>query len=368
MEMGTGRADPDFEEILGKAAVGGELSVEEGGRLLEAEGYELLRLVAVADELRRKTVGDVVTYVVNRNLNFSNVCLSDCKFCAFKRPPGAPGAYMLTREQIATRVREAVTSGATEVCVQGGLHPEFGLENYLEILRTIREVSPDIHIHAFSPAELDHISKIEHMGVGEVIKALREAGLDSVPGTAAEILVDRVRSIICPKKISSARWVEVIEVCHRLGVPTTATMLYGTIETPYERAEHLVLLREVQHRTGGFTEFVPLAFMPYNTPLWGDGERSPPSLADSLRVHAVARLMLAGNIDNIQASWVKLGPRGAQLMLRAGANDLGGTLMEENITRAAGGKNHSMTVQRLKQLISELGRVPKQRMTTYELL
>jgi 7,8-didemethyl-8-hydroxy-5-deazariboflavin synthase CofH subunit len=347
---------------------GEELSVEEGERLLRAEGDELLRLVQAADEVRRRRVGDIVTYVVNRNINFSNICTGSCKFCAFRRSQEDPDAYVLTHEQISEKVREALNFGATEVCIQGGLHPNFGLDEYIDILRAVRSVSPDIHIHAFSPAELDHIAKQDGLSIEDVIRTLRDAGLNSVPGTAAEILVDRVRNIICPKKIGTGRWVEIIKTCHRLGLPTTATMLYGTVETPRERAEHLALLREIQHETRGFTEFVPLAFMPYNTQLWRDGKRSPPSPSESLRVHAVARLMLAGSIDNIQASWVKLGPKGAQQMLRAGANDLSGTLMEENISRAAGGRGQAMLPEQLEGLILEIGRVPRQRSTTYELL
>ena len=364
----TAPAEPNFEEILQRALAGEELSAADGELLLHAEGEELHALVGTADEMRQRRVGDIVTYVKNRNLNFTNICVGACRFCAFRRSQGDPDSYVLTREEIAAKVGEAVSFGATEICAQGGLHPDFGLEDYLGIIRTIRKISPDIHIHAFSPAELDHATRREGMAVEEVIKTLRDAGLNSVPGTAAEILVDRVRSIICQKKISSARWVGVIEACHRLGVPTTATMLYGTVESTRERAEHLVLLRDIQRRTRGFTEFVPLAFMPYNTPLWGDGERSPPDIAESLRVHAAARLMFAGYIDNIQASWVKLGPRGAQLMLTAGANDLGGTLIEENITRAAGGDLHIMMPRQLESLVLELGRVPRQRTTTYGLI
>jgi 7,8-didemethyl-8-hydroxy-5-deazariboflavin synthase CofH subunit len=360
--------DPEFREILYRALADEELSISDGERLLQAGRRELYALARVADEVRRRRVGEVVTYIVNRNLNFTNVCVGTCKFCAFRRSRGAPDAYVLTLEQIGAKVREAVNFGATEVCVQGGLHPDFGLENYLDILRTIRSISSGIHIHAFSPAELDHIARQEGLSIEEVIRTLRDAGLNSVPGTAAEILVDRIRSIICPKKISTSRWVKIIKTCHRLDLPTTVTMLYGTVETPRERAEHLALIREIQRETRGFTEFVPLAFMPYNTPLGSGGERSPPSIVESLRVHAVARLMLAGYIDNIQTSWVKLGPRGAQLMLCAGANDLSGTLLEENITRAAGGERQAMTPAELERLIRELGRVPRQRTTTYELL
>jgi len=361
--------DPRFAEILERALAGEVLSVAHGERLFRAEGEELQALVLVADEVRRRRIGDVVTYVVNRNINHSNICMGSCKFCAFRRSPGDLDAYVLTLEQIKTKAMEALRFGATEICMQGGLHPGFGLKNYLDMLRAIREISPDIHIHAFSPAEVDFIAEHEGLGVENVIDTLMDAGLNSVPGTAAEILVDRVRNIICPKKISTSRWIEIIKTCHRLGLPTTATMLYGTVETPRERAEHLVLLREIQRETRGFTEFVPLAFMPNNTPLQREGTvSSSPDLAESLRVHATARLMLAGWIDNIQASWVKLGPRLAQLMLNAGANDLSGTLMEENISRAAGGRGQAMLPEQLEGLILEIGRVPRQRSTTYDIL
>ena len=361
------RLDLEFREILDRALSGDKLSTTQGERLFRAEGEELPALVRTADEVRRRRVGEVVTYVVNRNLNFTNVCVGTCKFCAFRRSQGDPDAYMLTLEQMAAKVQEALAFGATEVCMQGGLHPEFGLENYLDMLRTIRKISPDIHIHAFSPAELNHIAEREGLSIEEVIKMIHNAGLNSVPGTAAEILVDRVRGIICPKKISTSRWVRIIKTCHRLGLPTTATMLYGHVETPRERAQHLALIRDVQRETRGFTEFVPLAFVPGNTQLQREGiVSSRPNLAENLRVHTVARLMLAGYIDNIQTSWVKLGPRGAQLMLCAGANDLSGTLLEENITRAAGGGQQVMMPKQLQRLILQLKRTPKQRTTTYE--
>lgn len=361
------RLDLEFREILDRALSGDKLSTTQGERLFRAEGEELPALVRTADEVRRRRVGEVVTYVVNRNLNFTNVCVGTCKFCAFRRSQGDPDAYVLTLEQMAAKVQEALAFGATEVCMQGGLHPEFGLENYLDMLRTIRKISPDIHIHAFSPAELNHIAEREGLSIEEVIKMLHNAGLNSVPGTAAEILVDRVRGIICPKKISTSRWVRIIKTCHRLGLPTTATMLYGHVETPRERAQHLALIRDVQRETRGFTEFVPLAFVPGNTQLQREGVvSSRPNLAENLRVHTVARLMLAGYIDNIQTSWVKLGPRGAQLMLCAGANDLSGTLLEENITRAAGGEQQVMMPKQLQRLILQLKRTPKQRTTTYE--
>ncbi|MEM2192072.1 MAG: 5-amino-6-(D-ribitylamino)uracil--L-tyrosine 4-hydroxyphenyl transferase CofH [Candidatus Hadarchaeales archaeon] len=361
----TSGVDRSFKEIISSALEGEPLDVEDGERLLQAEGEELLMLVNAADEVREMLVGDVVTYVKNRNLNFTNICAGSCRFCAFRRSKEDPDGYVLSHQQIKAKVKEAVNFGATEICVQGGLHPDFGLHDYLKIIEAIRSVSSTIHIHGFSPAELDHIANQEGISIEEVIVALRNAGLNSVPGTAAEILVNRVREIICPEKISVERWCEIVKSCHRLGLPTTATMLYGTVETPKEIAEHLNILKDIQVETGGFTEFVPLAFMPYNTPLASDGRLSPPSIEESLKVHAVARLMLAGHINNIQASWVKLGPKGAQLMLTAGANDLGGTLMEENITRAAGGSFQSMTPEQLEALARELGRIPKERTTIY---
>jgi len=368
-DIALAELDLEFEEILQRVLAGEELSIDEGERLFQSEDEELRALIWTADEVRRRRVGDIVTYVVNRNINFTNICEGSCKFCAFRRSPGDPDAYVLTPGQIEAKVREAVEFGATEVCIQGGLHPEFGLGDYLAVLRAVRGVSQSIHIHAFSPAELDHIARQEGSSVEEVIKALQEAGLNSVPGTAAEILVDRVRAIICPKKLSTGEWTKIIKACHRLGLPTTATMMYGHVETARERAQHLALIRDIQRETGGFTEFVPLAFLPSNTPLQQDGiVRSSPSVVDNLRVHAVSRLMLAGWIDNIQASWVKLGPKLAQLMLNAGANDLSGTLMEENISRAAGGRGQVMLPKQLEKLILEIGRVPRQRSTTYDIL
>ena len=356
----------EFSEILRRALAGEELSVSDGERLLQAEGEELRELIAAADDVRWRRVGDVVTYVVNRNINFTNICVGDCKFCAFKRAAGDPDAYTLTLEQIAEKTREAVEFGATEICMQGGLNPELCLNDYVAMLRTIRDISADIHIHAFSPAELNFIAEHDGLPLEEVIENLREAGLNSVPGTAAEILVDRVRNVICPQKLSSERWVATIKLCHRLGLPTTATMMYGHVETLLERAEHMALLRDIQRETRGFTEFVLLPFMCENTPLWRERVvHDSPSSVDTIRTHAVARFMLAGRIDNIQTSWVKLGPKLAQAVLNAGANDLGGTLIEENISRAAGAENQVMWPHQLERLVLEIGRVPRQRTTTY---
>ena len=363
-----GNADSEIKDILMAVAAGKELTVREATELWEARGPTLWLLVKAADLVRCQQVGDVVTYVKNRNINFTNVCVGSCKFCAFARSPNEEGGYLLSKSEIKRKVHEAVVAGATEVCVQGGLHPELGLSDYLEILQAIREVSPTIHIHAFSPAEIDHISKQEGASVEEVLLKLKGAGVNSMPGTAAEILSERVRRVICPSKIGVSRWVKIIRTAHELGIPTTATILYGTVETPAERASHLALLREIQKETQGFTEFIPLAFMPKNTELAKSGITSPPALEENLKMHAIARLMLGGWIPNLQTSWVKLGPEGAQLMLMAGANDLGGTLMEENITRAAGGTLTQLSEHEIRSLILGIGRTPKQRTTLYQIL
>ncbi len=358
----------ELRALLSAALAGDELEVQDITRLLSVRGSDVSIVIRAADELRERLVGNIVTYVKNRNLNFTNICTGSCRFCAFRRSLDAPDAYVLSEAQIRTKVREARDVGATEVCVQGGLHPDFGLQDYIKLLHIIREVAPQIHIHAFSPAEIDHICKQEGMEVSEVLTELRNAGLDSMPGTAAEILVDRVRALICPEKISAKRWIEIIRTAHELGIPTTATVLYGTVERPPELAQHLQIIRRIQRDTGGFTEFVPLAFIPFRTHLFATGIHHPPSLSYSLLVHAVARLVFAELIPNIQASWVKLGPDGASLMLRAGANDLGGTLMEEHITRATGGTRTSMSESQLRHLIVRSGRIPKQRTTLYGIL
>jgi len=357
-----------FGEILHHVFSGEDLSVEDGEFLLRSQDKRLQILTEAADEMRRSKVGEAVTYVKNRNINFTNICSGSCKFCAFQRSATDPEAYVLSLEQIESKVREALAAGATEVCVQGGLHPNFKLENYLEILRTIRKAAPDMHIHAFSPSEINHMAKNEGIDLEEVIKALRDNGLGSVPGTAAEILVDRVRSIICPHKITTDQWVRTIKTCHRLGLPTTATMMYGHVETTLELAQHMAVIRDIQKETDGFTEFVLLPFIPRNTRLNRELTLPSRSFDQDLRVHAVARLMLSGHINNIQTSWVKLGPDGAQRMLGAGANDLGGTLMEESITRAAGGELCAMDAEKLESLILGIGRTPRQRTTTYQLI
>ncbi len=362
--------DPAFASALDKALSGKELDAEQGERLLKAKGFELHMLIAAADYVRSLRVGETVTFVVNRNINFTNVCEVRCGFCAFSRPPNSPEAYLMKPSQVAEKAFEAWKLGATEVCLQGGIHPEIGLDYYLEILREVKKAVPEIHTHAFSPMEVYHAAGKAGVSIEEALKMLREAGLDSMPGTAAEILNDKVRALLCPRKLGVKAWVEVVKTAHRLGIPTTSTMMYGHVDSDWEKACHLLLLRRIQRETGGFTEFVPLSFIHWKAPIYLKGLARPGATGiEDLKLHAVARLMLQGQIDNIQASWVKLGPKLAQATLYAGANDLGGTLMEEHISRAAGATvGQHMPKEKLIRLIREAGRIPAQRTTTYQIL
>lgn len=362
--------DSVFAEALDRALNGSELTVQEGERLLKAKGFEVHVLLATADLVRSLRKGEIVTFVVNRNINFTNVCQVRCRFCAFSRPPSSPEAYLLKPEEIGRKAAEAWKLGCTEVCLQGGIHPEIGLDYYVEALRQVKKAAPEIHVHAFSPMEVHYAAVKGGLPVRETLKALKEAGLDSMPGTAAEILDDEVRAEICPRKLGVDRWVEIVEEAHRLGIPTTCTMMYGHVDSERHRAEHLKLLREIQKRTGGFTEFVPLSFVHPKAPLFLEGKAKPGATGlEDLKLHAVARLMLQGWIDNIQVSWVKLGLKLAQAALYAGANDLGGTLIEENISREAGASSgQHQPPEELIRIIREAGRIPAQRTTTYQLV
>jgi len=318
---------------------------------------------AKADELRKKAVGDVVTYVVNRNINFTDICVGSCKFCSFRNRK----RYLLTLEEIKQKVREAVEYGCTEVCIQGGLLPNADLSFYLSIIEAVREVSEDIHIHAFSPMEIYHMAKNSCLSIVEVLKELKKAGLNSIPGTSAEILDDEVRRIICPKKINTQQWIEIITTAHRLGIPSTATMMFGHIESWEHRLKHLLIIKEIQRRTGRFTEFIPLPFMPKNNELGKIAK--PPSGFEDLLVIAISRIILYPEIKNIQASWVKLGLKLAQVALCVGANDLGGTLMEENISKSAGAvSGEFLPKEEIVRLIEGVGRIAKQRDTLYRIL
>ncbi len=330
--------------------------------LLEVPPFELFRF---ADELRDLAVGDTVTYVVNRNINFTSRCVGTCGFCAFRTNNGK----VLSIEEIMEKVREAEKAKATEVCIQGGLLPDVGLDFYQGIAEAIKAEFPEMHVHSFSPMEVYHASRISGIPVKEALRRLKRSGLDTMPGTAAEILSDRVREIICPSKLRTAEWIDVVKQAHAAGIPTTATMMYGHVETPEERIDHMLIIREIQKETGGITEFVPLPFMPYNNPVGEKmirkGRYATTGLED-LKIYAVSRILFHGYVDNIQASWVKLGKKLAQFSLLCGVNDLGGTLMEESISRSAGACHGEMiTVDELEWMIHGAGRVPKERTTLY---
>jgi len=346
---------------------GGALSEEQALRLADSEGDDLLGLLVAAGRLRRALVGDVVTYVVNRNINFTNVCFVGCKFCAFSRGPREADAYDLTLEQVAEKARQAWQSGATEVCIQGGLPRGLPPFHYRDILRAVKQAVPQIHTHAFSPMEIVYGVELTRLPLGDYLLMLKEAGLGTLPGTAAEILDDDVRLVLSRNKLSTSQWVEVITTAHRCGIRSTSTLMYGHIETPAHWVAQLRLLRRIQAETGGFTEFVPLGFVHQNTLLFHQGIARPgPTLEEHLKIHALARVLLAGAINNIQVSWVKLGRWLSQLCLQAGANDYGGTLTEENISRLAGATaGQSLSPEEFHQRILELGRIPAERNTTY---
>jgi 7,8-didemethyl-8-hydroxy-5-deazariboflavin synthase CofH subunit len=346
---------------------GGVLSREQSLLLANAESDDLLGLLVAADMLRRDLVGNLVTYVVNRNINFTNVCFVGCKFCAFSRGPREEDSYFHSLETMAQKTIEARALGATEVCIQGGLPHGLPPFYYRDILRAIKNAVPDMHVHAFSPMEIVYGVELTGMPLAEYLQMLRDNGLDTLPGTAAEILDDEVRFVLSRNKLSTEQWKAVIRTAHQCGIRSTSTLMYGHVETTTHWVNQLELLREIQRETGGFTEFVPLGFVHQNTLLFQQGiARAGPSLAEHLKIHALARVMLAGAINNIQVSWVKLNRRLSQLCLHAGANDYGGTLMEENISREAGATAGQYTSgAEFQSLILETGRIPAERNTTY---
>ncbi|RLG92703.1 MAG: 7,8-didemethyl-8-hydroxy-5-deazariboflavin synthase subunit CofH [Candidatus Hecatellales archaeon] len=362
--------DPIVAKILDKALDGKEVSRGEALELFKTKNLDFQALILVADWLRRKKVGDIVTYVCNRNINFTNVCYNDCGFCAFSKKIGDPEAYLLKPEEVGLKAKEAWLMGATEVCVQGGLHPKIDAYYYEEIVKSIKAYTPKIHIHGFSPMEIVYGSRKAGLTVKETLKMLKEAGLGSIPGTSAEILVDEVRREICPKKITCKEWVETVKTAHRLGIPSTSTIMYGHIDKPEDWAVHLSMLKEIQRETHGFTEFVPLTFVHWNTPIYLEGKSKPGATGfEDLKMYAVSRIFFNGLIDNIQVSWVKLGVKFAQVALNAGANDFGGTLMEENISRAAGATTgQNLPVEEIVRVIKDAGRIPAERTTTYQII
>jgi 7,8-didemethyl-8-hydroxy-5-deazariboflavin synthase CofH subunit len=355
-----------LEQAMG-ALDGGVLSREQWLLLANSAGDDLLGLLVAANAIRRELTGNIVTYVVNRNINFTNICFVGCKFCAFSRGPREDDTYFLTLEQVAKKAKEAWELGATEVCIQGGLPRDLSPYYYRDILRAVKNATPRMHIHAFSPMEIVYGVELTGMPLADYLDMLRDNGLDTLPGTAAEILDDRVREVLSRNKLTTEQWKEVIRVAHSLGIRSTSTLMYGHLETPEHWVNQLQLFREIQRETGGFTEFVPLGFVHSNTLLFHQGlARSGPTLAEHLKIHALSRIMLAGSINNIQVSWVKLNRKLSQLCLHAGANDYGGTLMEENISREAGATAGQYTSpEDFQSLILEIGRIPAERNTTY---
>jgi 7,8-didemethyl-8-hydroxy-5-deazariboflavin synthase CofH subunit len=364
------RLTPEVRSALETVLVsldGASLTREQGVRLANCDGDDLLGLLVAANDLRAELAGNIVTYVVNRNINFTNICFVGCKFCAFSRGPREHDTYFLSLDQVAQKAIEAWKIGAREVCIQGGLPHDLPPFYYRDILRAVKQAVPGMHCHAFSPMEIVYGVELTGMPLADYLQMLRDNGLDTLPGTAAEILDDQVRNILSRNKLSTAQWKEVITTAHRLGIRSTSTLMYGHVETLEHWVDQLLLLREIQEQTGGFTEFVPLGFVHQNTLLFHQGlARSGPTIAEHLKIHALARILLAGSINNIQVSWVKLNRKLSQICMHAGANDYGGTLMEENISREAGATAGQYTSpEEFQALILEAGRIPAERNTTY---
>ncbi len=361
----------DVSDLLEGALRGDELSSRDAERLLTVQGADFHALIAAADLARQQDCGDDVSYVVCRNINFTNICYVGCSFCGFARHKDDPvDAYDRSHAEILEKCQNAIERGATEVCIQGGIHPNKTHQHYRDILLAIKEVYPDLHIHAYSPEEIDFGHRKSGMKLEEYLQWLIDAGLGTMPGTAAEILVDEIRDILAPNKLMTARWVEIIKAAHGLGLRSTSTLMYGHIEKPRHIAAHLDILREIQKETGGFTEFVPLGFIHERNLLYHLlGARPGPSMQEDLRMIAVSRLFLRPWIINIQISWVKMGHKLGQMALCAGANDFGGTLMEESISRESGSDfGENTPPEEFRRLIRELGRVPVERTTLYDVV
>lgn len=367
---GLGVASGSIDRIIARACRGERLGVADIVRLFGADGPDVQRIADAADGLRQDSAGDAITYVVNRNINYTNICLYHCTFCAFSkggtRDLRGPG-YLLDEEEVGRLAAEAVARGATEVCMQGGIHPKFDGRTYHRLIAAVRAAAPDVHIHAFSPLEIVHGARTLRVPLADYLASLRDMGLSTLPGTAAEILDEDIRAIICPDKVSGAEWLEVMRTAHGVGLRSTATIMFGHVEQYDHWARHLLAIRDLQAETGGFTEFVPLPFVHMEAPMWRKGQaRSGPSFCEALLMHAVARLVLHPLVPNIQASWVKMGEDGVIAALRAGANDLGGVLMNESITRAAGGRNgQCYSADRMHAIAERAGRPARQRTTLY---
>ena len=363
--------NPETAAVLDRALCGKDITSEEAVVLFGTVGQEYNALVMTADELRRRTVGDIVTYVVNRNINFTNVCIKRCGFCAFSRDFRQEEGYLLPPDEIIRRAKEAWDYGATEVCIQAGLPPKMEGDMYIRLCEAIKKELPDMHIHGFSPEEVLYGSIRSNCTIKHYLTELKAAGVGSLPGTSAEVLDQELRDKISPGRITVDQWTEVITTAHELGIPTTSTVMFGFLETPIQLAKHLDLIRGIQQRTGGITEFVPLSFVHTEAPMFMKGlledVRPGPSGMDVIKMHAIARIMLNNWIPNIQASWVKEGPRMSQLLLTAGVNDLGGTLINESISTAAGAQHGQlMRPSEFRQMIRQAGRIPAERYTTYK--
>jgi FO synthase subunit 2 len=367
-----GAIDRPVAAALESALEGREVSADDALLLTGATGAALHALCLAADALRARQAGDVVTYVINRNINFTNVCIKHCGFCAFSREHRADEGYFLDADEVLRRAAEAHALGATEVCLQAGLPPGLDGNYYVDLCRTIKRALPDLHIHAFSPEEVLYGAVRSRSSIADYLTALKEAGLGTLPGTSAEILDDAVRDVIAKGRITTAQWIDVITTAHRLGIRTTSTMMYGHVETPAHQVRHMDLLRRIQKETGGFTEFVPLSFVHQEAPMAQDrtvpGLRSGASGLEVVRTHAIARLMLGATFRNIQASWVKDGLKLGQWLLSCGVNDLGGTLINESISTSAGAAHGQlMPPAELRRAIREAGRVPAERTSLYAL-
>jgi FO synthase subunit 2 len=366
-------ADPLIAEALDHALSEKEVTIPEALRLYGARGLDFHLVGMVADELRKRRVGDVVTFVVNRNINFTNVCIKQCGFCAFSRDFREEEGYFLPTEEIVRRAKEAHSLGATEVCIQAGLPPDMDSKTYENICRAIKSEIPDIHIHGFSPEEVLYGATRSNVSVKEYLMRLKDAGVNTLPGTAAEILDQDMRDKISPGRISVNDWIDIIKTAHKLGINSTSTIMFGHIETPEDRVRHIAKIREIQKETGGFTEFVPLNFIHSEAPMYKhqlhQGINSGASANDVLLTHAISRIMLNNHINNIQMSWVKEGPKMAQVLLMWGANDFGGTLINESISTSAGASHGQLLrPKEMRRLIREIGRTPAQRNTSYNIL
>lgn len=365
--------DPVVSDILNHSLDSKDISIKQAVELFHTKGTEMIMTTMVADMLRRTKVGDEVTYVVNRNINFTNVCIKRCGFCAYSRDFRNDEGYFLPISEVVRRAEEASMLGATEICIQAGLPPKMDGLLYVDICRAIKKELPDIHIHAFSPEEVMYGCSRSGLSVKEYLSMLKESGLGSLPGTAAEILDQGLRDLISPGRISVADWINVITTAHRLKIPTTSTIMYGHVETTEHKAKHLELIRSIQKQTGGFTEFVPLSFVHKEAPMYNhnlvNGISPGPTGQDVIKMHAVSRIMLNDFIGNIQVSWVKEGAKMSQLLLDAGVNDFGGTLINESISTSAGSEfGQIMKPKEIRSVITSAGRVPAQRNSVYGII